>query len=88
MCIRDRIDVEDSELGVLRGASRILGEHRPVLYIEHGISEQTAELHQLLTRLGYSIYDVDGGGPYRDLDAMVAGAKGQAGWLWNWVCIA
>jgi hypothetical protein len=30
---------------------------------------------------------LDGGGPYRDADAMIAGAKDRTGWLWNWVCL-
>jgi FkbM family methyltransferase len=82
-----KIDVEDAELAVLRGAERILGEHRPILFMEHGVGDDTAEIHALLTRLGYSIYDVDGGGPYEDLDSMIAGARGRSGWLWNWVCL-
>ena len=49
--------------------------------------ETTAEIHGLLTRLGYSIHDVDGGGPYQDIDSMFAGAKTRDGWLWNWVCL-
>jgi FkbM family methyltransferase len=82
-----KIDVEGAELGVLRGAQRILGEHRPILFMEHGVTDNTTEIHALLTRLGYSIYDVDGGGPYQDLDSMIAGAQGRTGWLWNWVCL-
>jgi FkbM family methyltransferase len=82
-----KIDVEDAELAVLRGAQRILGEHRPILFIEHGVGHQTAEIHALLTGLGYAIYNADGGGPYEDVDAMIAGARGRNGWLWNWVCL-
>lgn len=82
-----KIDVEGAELGVLRGAQRILGEHRPILFMEHGGRDDTGEIHAFLTGLGYAIYDVDGGGPYEDLAAMEAGAWTGTGWLWNWVCL-
>jgi FkbM family methyltransferase len=82
-----KIDVEGAELGVLRGAERILRDHRPILFIEHGGRDDTAEFFALVTGLGYAVYDVDGGGPYADLAAMEAGAWTGTGWLWNWVCL-
>ena len=82
-----KIDVESSELEVLRGGRRTLADHRPILFMEHGVAQETGELHELLTELGYSIYDVDGGGPYDGPDAMLAAAHSPNGRLWNWVCL-
>ena len=66
---------------------QVLTRCRPILFIEHGAGSDTGEIHDLLTGIGYAIHNVDGDGPYEHLDAMVAGANGPKGSLWNWVCI-
>ena len=78
-----KIDVEGAELAVLRGAERIL-ESCPVLFMEHGVDRQadTLDIHALLTAAGYTIRDVDGGGPYSaaQMSDTVLGDS-----IWNWV---
>ena len=83
-----KIDVEGAELGVLRGARDVLGRYRPILFIEHGAGRDTGEILDPPTGLGYAIHNVDGDGPFDDLDAMVAGSKGPKGSLWNWGCVS
>jgi FkbM family methyltransferase len=60
-----KIDVEGSELNVLRGASRLLVEHSPVLLFEHcghgaqfGISP--ADMRAFLHGVGYGMFLLDG----------------------------
>lgn len=60
-----KIDVEGSELNVLRGASRLLAEHSPVLLFEHcGHGEQfgisPADMQAFLHQAGYHMYLLDG----------------------------
>jgi FkbM family methyltransferase len=61
-----KIDVEGSELLVMKGARRLLSDHSPVLLFEHagycahfGITP--AEVRAFLRKVGYSIYLLDGG---------------------------
>lgn len=81
-----KIDVEGSEVAVLRGARRILAEHKPLLVIEHGDDSpgapRTRELHRELTRAGLRIFDIDGGGPYDEAGTV---ARASVGDLWSWV---
>lgn len=49
-----KIDVEGAEVSVLKGASRILSEVRPLLYIESG-DETRDECGQILARAGYTM---------------------------------
>lgn len=50
-----KIDVEGGELGVLRGASRVLSESRPTIIFEHGLGAadfygtKPRDVHELLT---------------------------------------
>lgn len=62
--IRDRpppdvmkIDVEGAELRVLRGAARLLAQHRPVLFFES--FEHGADILEQLKPLGYMAWDTD-----------------------------
>ena len=51
-----KIDVEGAELAVLHGASRLLGEVRPVVYIE--VDETSADAtYALFAQHGYNAYD-------------------------------
>jgi FkbM family methyltransferase len=56
-----KIDVEGGELGVMRGALRILGQHRPYVIFEHGLGgadyygTSPEMIFDLLSRCGLSI---------------------------------
>jgi FkbM family methyltransferase len=51
-----KIDVEGAELGVFRGAVRLLESKRPTLIFESEIEEHREEINALLLRLGYKFY--------------------------------
>lgn len=51
-----KIDVEGSELGVFRGAVRLLESSRPTLIFESEMEEHREEINALLLRLGYKFY--------------------------------
>jgi FkbM family methyltransferase len=57
-----KLDVEGAELGVLRGASRILDTHRPVVIFEHGLGAANhydttpRAIHDLLTGHRYEVF--------------------------------
>lgn len=53
-----KIDVEGAEAIVLRGATRILNECRPLFYIEVG-AEQNADVMAEFQRHDYRLYDAD-----------------------------
>ena len=69
-----KIDVEGAEVRVLRGAARLLGQHKPALWLEHG--ERSAGVHgttrrqlwDLLREYQYRVFTADGEGPL-DWDA-------------------
>jgi FkbM family methyltransferase len=55
-----KVDVEGGELEVLLGARRVLGQHRPILALEHQYGrrsdpERTLRIHDVLTGLGYEV---------------------------------
>jgi FkbM family methyltransferase len=65
-----KIDVEGAELQVLRGAERVLSEHRPPIWFEHGHGSSgyygatPDDVWDLLCgQHGYRIVNADGGGP-------------------------
>ncbi len=53
-----KIDVEGAELGVFRGAVRLLETHHPVILFESHPQDRD-EVSSLLLRLGYTLYDSD-----------------------------
>jgi FkbM family methyltransferase len=73
-----KIDVEDHETEVLKGAARILADHHPTLAFEHGPGAQTLELLEFLGEYDYRVFDMDGNGPFTK-EAMAGSDR------WNWV---
>jgi FkbM family methyltransferase len=82
-----KVDVEGAELQVLRGATRTLAEHRPVVVFEHGqgaaehYGTGSGELWDLLDGVGLRIFDLAGAGPYSRARFEAAFAEP----VWNWV---
>jgi hypothetical protein len=56
-----KIDVEGGEVGVLRGAQRLLGDARPTVVIEARQSVTVEPIAQLALQLGYSVTELSGG---------------------------
>lgn len=54
-----KIDVEGHEVAVLRGARRVLGEHRPTILMECWARGGGPEAVRLLGEMGYMLYDLD-----------------------------
>jgi FkbM family methyltransferase len=82
-----KIDVEGAEEQVIRGASRTLARHRPLVVFEHNESARhfgtsSSALHGLLAEAGLRIFDIDGRGPYSafELDRSV-----RSGTVWTFV---
>lgn len=79
-----KIDVEGAQLGVLQGATRILGRDRPTVVLEHGgPSDDDETVFGLLADAGLRIFDMDGGGPY-DLAGFRAELSADDR-RWNWL---
>jgi FkbM family methyltransferase len=51
-----KVDVEGMEADVLRGASRLIQEFKPSLYVENDRVETSEELIRLIDSLGYNLY--------------------------------
>ena len=57
-----KLDVEGAELGVLRGASRILSQHHPIVVFEHGLGAANhydttpRAMHDLFSGHGYEVF--------------------------------
>lgn len=54
-----KIDVEGAELGVFRGAVKLLESKRPIVLFESFVGASQDEITDLLHRLGYTLYDSD-----------------------------
>lgn len=81
-----KIDVEGAEFEALQGLTRTMEAHHPVLWFEHGRSygsggTASGEIWDLLTSLGYRIFDADGRGPLERRD--LVGTPGDP-MMWNW----
>jgi FkbM family methyltransferase len=80
-----KIDVEGGQVRVLQGATRVLRESSPALWIEHGARSagvygtSTRDLWDVLSTAGYRIWTVDGDGPL-SWDALSATDGGS---LWT-----
>ncbi len=71
-----KIDVEGTEIAMLKGAKGLLERDRPVILFEHLATTPGAEeLHGFLTGLGYRLHDMLGDGPL-DLAAFEAANAG------------
>jgi FkbM family methyltransferase len=72
-----KIDVEGAQVRVLLGARRVLVEHKPAIWVEHGARSAgaygtaTGDLWNLLNECGYRVWTADGEGPL-DLTQMEA----------------
>ncbi len=82
-----KIDVEGAEHAVLAGALQTLSAHHPLIVFEHGASAEgvaagTSDIHELLSGIGYRIFDIDGNGPFAlaELERIVS-----AGDIWTFV---
>ena len=51
-----KLDVEGSEIEVLKGAARIIQHDRPRLYVENDRPEKSAELIKLIMEMGYVLF--------------------------------
>ncbi len=82
-----KVDVEGAELGVFEGAVETLLRARPVLVFEHSrnlaphFNTEPRQVHELLTKLGYRLFDLDGTGPY-DLTAFEIAFRTHARFNW------
>jgi FkbM family methyltransferase len=76
-----KIDVEGAQVRVLQGATRVLEEHHPLLWIEHGDKSAGAhgttrrDLWNLLTDYDYRVFTADGDGPLSWEEFDSAGVK-------------
>jgi len=81
-----KVDVEGGELEVLLGARRVLGEHRPILALEHQYGrrsdpERTLRIHDVVTELGYELRTIDGTPLERQRFADLVAARAE----WNFL---
>jgi len=55
-CRLIKLDVEGAEEQVLRGAVKLIGRDKPVLYVENDREDRSAELIRYVAQLGYEMY--------------------------------
>lgn len=76
-----KVDVEGAEMAVLHGARDLLARSSPTLVFEHCDPAHTSELMQFLAELRYSVFDMDGDGPY-DPDRMLSSTRSASRSNW------
>ena len=81
-----KIDVEGAELGVLRGARKLLRRSRPLVLLEHGAAAAAfgtahEEVYDELADAGLRVFDMDGIGPYTRAEFAVRASLDR----WNWL---
>jgi FkbM family methyltransferase len=81
-----KVDVEGGEFEVLLGARRVLGEHRPLLALEHQYGrradpERTLRIHDLLDELDYRLHTIGGSALDRESFARLVGTRAE----WNFL---
>jgi hypothetical protein len=83
-----KTDVEGAEYAALLGGQRTLMRHDPIVVFEHGASARrvdssvTGEIHALMSKLGYRIFDIDGVGPMTREEFEDAAQRGR---IWTFV---
>jgi FkbM family methyltransferase len=77
-----KVDTESTEPDVLRGASRLLADHRPWIVCEVLAGRTESELMAILGPLGYRYHLIDGSTPLRRRD-MIVGDPVALNWLFT-----
>ena len=72
-----KLDVEGEEVAVLRGARRVLEDHRPIVLLSTHSAALRAECHRLLVDLGYVVEPEDGRTAVADTDEVIATPAGR-----------
>jgi FkbM family methyltransferase len=55
-----KIDVEGAEANVLKGAQQLLTDVKPMMVLELHSSQTAEEVGEILSAMGYRIYDLEG----------------------------
>jgi FkbM family methyltransferase len=77
-----KVDTESTEPDVLRGASRLLADHRPWIVCEVLAGRTESDLMAILGPLGYRYHLIDGSTPLRRRD-MIVGDPVALNWLFT-----
>ena len=56
-CKLIKVDVEGMEIDVIKGASKTIRKHKPLLYVENDRAENSVTLVRLIKSFGYQVWD-------------------------------